>query len=32
VARIATMLGITPDRNREPDLSEVLPYIRPKDK
>jgi cell division protein FtsI (penicillin-binding protein 3) len=32
VARIAPMLGITPDRNREPDLSEVLPYIRPKDK
>jgi cell division protein FtsI (penicillin-binding protein 3) len=30
VSRIAPMLGIAPDRHREPDLSEVLPYVKPK--
>ena len=28
VSRIAPMLGVTPDMNREPDMSEVLPYVR----
>lgn len=28
VSRIAPMLGITPDMNREPDMSEVLPYVQ----
>jgi cell division protein FtsI (penicillin-binding protein 3) len=32
VSRIAPMLGIAPDRNREPDLSEVLPFVRPRDR
>jgi cell division protein FtsI (penicillin-binding protein 3) len=27
VSRIAPMLGITPDVHREPDMSEVLPYV-----
>ncbi|HET9811364.1 MAG TPA: penicillin-binding protein 2 [Sphingomicrobium sp.] len=27
VSRIAPMLGITPDKHREPDMSEVLPYV-----
>jgi cell division protein FtsI (penicillin-binding protein 3) len=27
VSRIAPMLGIAPDMNREPDMSEVLPYV-----
>ncbi len=27
VSRIAPMLGVTPDKNREPDLSEVLPFV-----
>lgn len=27
VSRIAPMLGVAPDMNREPDMSEVLPYI-----
>lgn len=27
VSRIAPMLGVTPDMHREPDMSEVLPYI-----
>ena len=30
VSRIAPMLGVTPDKHREPDLSEVLPFIRQK--
>ena len=30
VSRIAPMLGITPDKQREPDLSEVLPFIQEK--
>lgn len=32
VSRIAPMLGVTPDRNREPDLSEVLPFVRDRPK
>ena len=28
VSRIAPMLGIQPDMNREPDMSEVLPYVQ----
>jgi cell division protein FtsI (penicillin-binding protein 3) len=28
VARIAPLLGIQPDMNREPDMSLVLPYVR----
>ena len=28
VSRIAPMLGITPDLHREPDMAEVLPYVR----
>lgn len=28
VSRIAPMLGVIPDKRREPDLSEVLPYLR----
>ena len=28
VSRIAPMLGVTPDKQREPDLSEVLPFVR----
>jgi cell division protein FtsI (penicillin-binding protein 3) len=27
VARIAPMLGVTPDKRREPDMSEVLPFV-----
>ena len=27
VSRIAPMLGVRPDKNREPDMSEVLPFI-----
>ena len=27
ISRIAPMLGVTPDLNREPDMSEVLPYV-----
>jgi cell division protein FtsI (penicillin-binding protein 3) len=27
ISRIAPMLGVTPDMHREPDMSEVLPYI-----
>jgi cell division protein FtsI (penicillin-binding protein 3) len=28
ISRIAPMLGVTPDMHREPDMSEVLPYVR----
>jgi cell division protein FtsI (penicillin-binding protein 3) len=28
VSRIAPMLGVAPDMNREPNMSEVLPYIQ----
>ena len=28
VARIAPMLGVRPDKNREPNLAEVLPFVR----
>jgi cell division protein FtsI (penicillin-binding protein 3) len=28
VSRIAPMLGVRPDRNREPDMSTVLPFVR----
>lgn len=30
VSRIAPMLGITPDKHREPDLGEVLRFVQPK--
>ncbi|MGI8705336.1 MAG: peptidoglycan D,D-transpeptidase FtsI family protein [Sphingomicrobium sp.] len=30
VSRVAPMLGITPDKQREPDLSEVLPFVQQK--
>ena len=30
VARIAPMLGVRPDKNREPNMSEVLPFIHEK--
>jgi len=28
ISRIAPMLGVQPDMNREPDMSQVLPYVR----
>ncbi|QIL03080.1 penicillin-binding protein 2 [Sphingomonas sinipercae] len=31
VSRIAPMLGVTPDKTREPDMSEVLPFVHKKD-
>ena len=30
VGRIAPMLGVRPDRNREPNMAEVLPYVHEK--
>jgi cell division protein FtsI (penicillin-binding protein 3) len=30
VSRIAPMLGVRPDRNREPNMSEVLPFVHEK--
>jgi cell division protein FtsI (penicillin-binding protein 3) len=30
VSRIAPMLGVRPDKNREPNMSEVLPYVHEK--
>ena len=27
VSRIAPMLGVRPDKNREPDMSLVLPFV-----
>jgi cell division protein FtsI (penicillin-binding protein 3) len=30
VSRIAPMLGVRPDRNREPNMAEVLPYVHEK--
>ncbi len=27
ISRIAPMLGVRPDKNREPDMSEVLPFV-----
>jgi len=30
VSRIAPMLGVRPDKNREPDMSAVLPYVHEK--
>jgi cell division protein FtsI (penicillin-binding protein 3) len=27
ISRIAPMLGVHPDRNREPDMGQVLPFI-----
>ena len=32
VSRIAPMLGVHPDKRREPDMSEVLPYVQAKPK
>jgi cell division protein FtsI (penicillin-binding protein 3) len=31
VSRIAPMLGVRPDKKREPNMAEVLPYVREKD-
>ena len=31
VARIAPMLGIRPDKNREPNMAEVLPFVHEKE-
>jgi cell division protein FtsI (penicillin-binding protein 3) len=28
ISRIAPMLGVQPDMNREPDMNQVLPYVR----
>jgi cell division protein FtsI (penicillin-binding protein 3) len=28
VSRIAPMLGVAPDMNREPDMNEVLPFVK----
>jgi cell division protein FtsI (penicillin-binding protein 3) len=28
VSRVAPMLGVRPDRNREPNMAEVLPYVQ----
>ena len=28
VARIAPMLGVRPDKRREPNMAEVLPYVQ----
>jgi len=28
ISRIAPMLGVAPDMNREPDMAEVLPYVQ----
>jgi cell division protein FtsI (penicillin-binding protein 3) len=30
VSRIAPMLGVRPDKNREPNMGEVLPYVHEK--
>ena len=30
VSRIAPMLGVRPDKNREPNMAEVLPFVREK--
>ena len=27
ISRIAPMLGVQPDMNREPDMSQVLPFV-----
>ena len=27
VSRIAPMLGVAPDKNREPNMAEVLPFV-----
>ena len=32
VSRIAPMLGVRPDKKREPNMAEVLPYVREKGK
>jgi cell division protein FtsI (penicillin-binding protein 3) len=32
VSRIAPMLGVRPDKNREPDMSLVMPFVHPKSK
>ena len=31
ISRIAPMLGVRPDRNREPNMAEVLPFVRAKE-
>ncbi|HXH00553.1 MAG TPA: penicillin-binding protein 2 [Sphingomicrobium sp.] len=31
ISRIAPMLGVTPDKKREPNMAEVLPYVHEKD-
>jgi cell division protein FtsI (penicillin-binding protein 3) len=30
ISRIAPMLGVRPDKNREPNMAEVLPYVHEK--
>ena len=30
VSRIAPMLGVRPDKSREPNMAEVLPYVHEK--
>ena len=30
VSRIAPMLGVRPDKKREPNMAEVLPHVREK--
>jgi cell division protein FtsI (penicillin-binding protein 3) len=30
ISRIAPMLGVRPDRNREPNMAEVLPFVHDK--
>jgi cell division protein FtsI (penicillin-binding protein 3) len=32
ISRIAPMLGVRPDKKREPNMAEVLPYVREKSK
>ncbi|MDQ3246450.1 MAG: penicillin-binding protein 2 [Pseudomonadota bacterium] len=32
VSRIAPMLGVRPDKQREPNMAEVLPFVKPKAK
>ena len=31
VSRIAPMLGVRPDKRREPNMAEVLPFVRKED-
>jgi cell division protein FtsI (penicillin-binding protein 3) len=31
ISRIAPMLGVRPDKNREPNMAEVLPFVHEKE-